>query len=119
VQRTTSRRTPVCVEPDQRPNLRVATFEAQAGPDAETTRYVLSIVNDGRTAAGAFDVDVVGAPDAVRTVPGLPAGEHTTVELVGPRCSVDRPVGVRLDVADVVEESDERDNHSRWACGAR
>ncbi|HWT91715.1 MAG TPA: CARDB domain-containing protein [Solirubrobacteraceae bacterium] len=120
VQRESVRRSPVCAQPDQRPNLTLALVEVVTA-DAPTVRYVLEVTNDGATAAGTFDVALSGELEPVRrTVPGLPAGESATVELVGQRrCTPDAPVSFRVDPDDVVEESSERDNRSRWLCGGR
>lgn len=121
VQRESVRRTPVCAQPDQRPNLTLALVEVVPAADGTSTRYVLEVTNDGATAAGTFDVALSGELEPVRrTVPGLPAGESATVELVGRRrCTPDAPVSFRVDPDDVVEESNERDNRSRWLCGGR
>lgn len=120
VQRESVRRTPVCAQPDQRPNLTLALIEVVTA-DPSAVRYVLQVTNEGATAAGTFDVALLGELEPVRrTVPGLPAGESATVELVGQRrCTADAPIGFRVDPDDVVEESSERDNRSRWLCAGR
>jgi CARDB len=118
VQRTTVRRTPSCRQPDQRPDLQIDSFAVAPGPDEGSRRYVVGVRNAGRTAAEPFDVGIAGLDgDLLRAVPGLPAGERATVELVGPRCASGDVVAVRLDPRGVVEEADERDNAFRWVCG--
>jgi CARDB len=113
------RSTPVCRQPDQRPDLEIESFAVAPGPDASSSRYLLGVRNAGRSAADAFTVGVAGLErDAVRSVPGLPAGERTTVELVAPRCRPGEIADFRLDVEDTVAESDEADNGFRWPCGA-
>ena len=110
------RRTPVCRQPDQRPNLRIEGVAIQPGPDAATRRYVLTVLNEGETAAEQFEVGLVTTQDDVRTVAALPAGERATVEVVAPACPVGERVSARADVRGVVEESDERDNRFITAC---
>jgi hypothetical protein len=114
-----TRRTPVCRQPDQRPNLRIETLDVLPGPDAASRRYVATVLNDGRTAAGPFDVAIVAASDEVRRVAGLPPGERATVEVAGAACPEGERVTARADVRGVVEESSERDNRSLTACDGR
>lgn len=120
VQRQTVRRTPVCEQPDQRPNLTIELLDATATEDG-STRYLLRVGNDGASAAPVFDVALLGEdPPARRTVPGLPAGETATVELVGRQtCTPEVPIQFRVDPDDEVDESNERDNRSRRLCGGR
>jgi hypothetical protein len=119
VQRTSVRRTPVCRQPDQRPDLEVESFAVAPGPDAGSRRYIVGVRNDGRAAADPFEVGLAGLDgDLVRDVPGLPAGERATVEFAGRPCASGDIVAVRLDTQGVVHEADEDDNAFRWACGA-
>jgi hypothetical protein len=111
------RRSPICVQPDQRPDLRLDGVRADRLSDG-SWRYTITVVNAGRTSAGRFDVALrtrEGTADR-RTVPTLPAGERATLELSGPPCS-DEPVVV-LDAGFDVDESSERNNRSRAGCGA-
>jgi hypothetical protein len=118
VQRTAVRRSPVCRQPDQRPDLQVESFTVAPGPDEGSRRYVVGVRNAGRTPAEAFEVGLAGLDqDLLREVPGLPAGERATVEFVGRRCTTGDVVGVRLDPRDAVDEADEADNAFRWVCG--
>ena len=122
VQRETRRTTPVCVQPWQRPNLRIESVEVRPATDPAMARYLVTIVNDGLTAAGPFTVGlVVGAEEDVRDVPGLAATGRTTLEIPGRRCDPARPdrIAVQLDIRDVVRESSERDNRSDRACDGR
>jgi hypothetical protein len=117
LQRTRIRRTPVCRVPDQRPDLEVDSVAVADGPEPGTYRYVLGVRNAGRSAAGPFAVGAAGLErDVVRPVAGVPAGDRTSVELVGPSCSEGDAVTFRLDVRGSVDESDERDNGFRWRC---
>ena len=119
-QRTRIRRSPTCRQPDQRPDLLVEALTIAPGADPSSSRYVVTVLNSGRTAAGAFDVGLTGiGRDLVRQVPGLPAGERATVELTGPRCPAGAAALVQLDVRGTVDESDERDNRFSRACTGR
>jgi hypothetical protein len=110
------RRTPVCRQPDQRPNLRIEGVAIQPGPDASMRRYVLTVLNDGKTAAEQFEVGLVTTQDDVRTVASLPAGERATVEVIAPACPAGERVSARADVRSAVTEADERDNRFITAC---
>ena len=120
VQRETRRSTPSCDQPSQRPNLRVEALGIVPGPDEGTRHYLVTIVNEGRTAADAFTLGLVaGGSEQVRDVPGLAAGARTTIDLLGPRCPDAEMVSATLDVRGVVRESNERDNRSIRLCGGR
>ena len=111
VQAERRRITPVCRQPDLRPDLAVEKVAPVAGGDA---RYAVSVVNDGLTAAGPFAVAVAGG--ATREVAGLAAGERTTVEVAGPRCAPGEAVVVTVDPGETVDEADEADNGFRRLC---
>ena len=114
VQRERRRRTPTCVQPWQRPDLRVELIEVLDG------RYRVTVVNEGIVEARASTLGIVAdGEDLVHEVPALAAGERTTVEVAGPRCSPRSMVAVRVDVRGVVKESDERDNRSERPCEGR
>jgi hypothetical protein len=113
------RRTPVCRQPDQRPNLKIEALRIEPGADAASRKYVVTVVNAGRTAAEAFDVGLVTTQDDVRAVPGLPAGERATVEFGAPACPLGERVTAQADVRGVVGESSERDNRFIAACDGR
>lgn len=107
-----TRTSPVCRQPDQRPNLRVDSVV-----DLGAGRYRAVIVNDGRTAAGSFDVRLESSlPDDRRTIASLPAGERATVELTGGVCTDDFPVRVVVDPPKLVDESSEADNRTVVRC---
>lgn len=113
------RRTPVCRQPDQRPNLRIEALRIEQGADAASRRYVVTVANAGRTAANAFDVGLVTTRDDVRSVPGLPAGDRATVEFAAPACPMGERVLAQVDVRDVIDEASERDNRFIAACDGR
>lgn len=110
------RRTPICRQPDQRPNLKIESLRIEPGADAASRKYVVTVVNTGRTAAEAFDVGLVTTQDDVRSIPGLPSGERATVEFAAPACPLGERVTARADVRGTVGESSERDNRFIAAC---
>jgi hypothetical protein len=119
LQSETRRTTPVCRQPDRRADLAVESVAIAPAADGRSARYAVTVVNTGQTAAGPFDVGLSAASDAVRSVPGLEAGERTTVEVTGAPCTGTDAVTATADVRDAVDESDERDNAFRRLCGAR
>jgi hypothetical protein len=120
VQRERRRVTSSCVQPSQRPDLRVEAVGIAPGPDERTRRYLVTVVNEGHTPARAFTLGaVVGGEDLVRDVPALAPGDRTTVELTGPRCERGGRISVQVDVRRVVRESDETDNRSIRPCDGR
>jgi hypothetical protein len=119
LQSETRRTTPACRQPDRRADLSVESLAISPSSDGRSARYAITVVNTGQTAAGPFDVGLSSAGDAVRSVPGLEAGQRTTVELTGEPCTGTQTVTATVDVRDAVDESDERDNAFRRLCGAR
>jgi CARDB len=113
------RRTPVCRQPDQRPNLKIESLRIEPGADEASRRYVVTVVNVGRTAAEAFDLGLVTTREDVRPVSGLPAGERATVEILAPACPMGERVIARADIRGVVDESSKRDNRFIAACDGR
>ena len=112
------RRSATCVQPDQRPDLAIDAIAVQPGPDASSRTYVLSVVNAGTGSAGAFSVGLSTATTVLgqRDIAALPAGEHATVEIVGPACTAGEQLVGRADIGRVVDESDERDNRFARTC---
>lgn len=112
-------RTPICRQPDPRPNLGIAAFSAQPGVDATQATYFVTVTNTGRSSAGAFDVllSVDGAPQPMQTLTSLAAGLEQVLTFTGPRCTADGSgVRVRVDPDDRVSESVESDNSQTFAC---
>jgi hypothetical protein len=117
VQRERVLRTKACLQPSQRPNLRVVSFAIAPGPDAGHARYVVTLVNAGPVAAGAFAVAISGLSEVlVQPVPGLAPAERTTLEIRGPACQSGAHVTATLDAQGDVRESDEDDNRSVRGC---
>lgn len=114
IQRSVTRRTPVCAQPDQRADLEVAEVVAE-GAGA----YRVAVVNAGATAAGPSVLTVsVGRSAEQVTVAALAPGEGTSVAVAGEPCGPERPVRLVADARREVDEADERDNRVLRACDA-
>ncbi len=102
------RRTPVCVQPDERPKLVVDRVVATpiAGSAAGAV-YRVVVRNDGRSSAGAFEValNVGGVAQPPLSVASLDAGARTTLEMKGPTCTAGSQVEVTLDPTHQVPEA--------------
>src|SRR3954464_8124013 len=118
VVRRARRVTPVCREPDPRPDLRAGALAAARGVAATSVTCLLSVRNAGRGAAGPFAVALAtaGMPQAPVAVAGLAPGETRVVELAGPRCARGSTVRFALDPANAIVESDEADDVVDRAC---
>jgi hypothetical protein len=113
VQRTARRVTPVCHQPDQRPNLRLASFSA-----ARPGSYLVTVENAGQTPAGESTVALEPRPgvEAERIVPPLAPGERATVVVEAEKCDRGSVVVVQLDRHRAVDESREDDNRVEQDC---
>ena len=117
LQRTASKTTRSCHEPDPRPDLaigRVTATEAGQG----RLRYLIRVRNDGRSDVGSFDtvLSVDGTAQPTATVTGLPAGGATTVAIVGQRCELGTQVQVAVDTAGAIDEARESNNAVSRPC---
>jgi CARDB len=113
-------RTPVCRQPDPRPNLQLFDeLGAQPTADPSQALYSVTVMNAGRAAAGAFDVllSVDGAAQPVQTLTSMAAGLEQVLTFQAPRCTADGSgVRVRVDPDDRVDESVESDNAQTFVC---
>jgi hypothetical protein len=111
---------PVCQQADLRPNLRPLGIESRPGADAAHARYVVPVMNRGKTAAGPFDVVVTvnGATLTPAQSPGLEPGEQALVEVEGPPCSDGSMLTADVDPTGAVDERAEGDNRLTVACPA-
>jgi hypothetical protein len=110
--RSARRLTPICRQPDPRPDLRAGALALAGGLGPETATYLLTVLNPGRGAAGPFDVvlTTAGMPQPPVRVSGLAAGESRVVSLPGPACAAGATVRFVLDAGAAVAESDEADD---------
>jgi CARDB len=117
--RSTARQSATCTQPDQRPNLRADELDAARGPQPGQATYNLLVRNDGRTAAGPFDVglEVAGVDQPrQRLSTGLAAGAQETVTFVAPLCDPGSTLRFTLDAGSEVGESLESDDVVERAC---
>ena len=110
--RATKRETPVCTQPDQRPNLIAGNLDAARGPLPDQATYHLVVANDGRTAAGPFAVvlTIAGVDQPAQRPSGLAAGAKLTLTFVAPQCTPGSTLRFVLDAQREVQESSEADD---------
>jgi hypothetical protein len=115
----TKRTTPVCVEPDPRPNLRVSRITGAPAPGGNAF-YDVVVRNDGRSAASDFDLllTVNGAARPAKQVATLAAGARKVVRFTAPRCAAGSTVKADVDPDNRVAERDETDNSLAVDCPA-
>jgi hypothetical protein len=103
---------PVCKQPDARPDLVVRSVRFEAGD------YVAVIFNRGREAADAFAVDFLadGAPLGTVEVAGLAPQTPVTVMLPGPPCAAGTPVEAVADPRSQIDEADEENDSLGILC---
>ena len=118
VLRRETRRTPACAQPDPRANLSVGDVRAERVSQPGIARYRVSLRNDGRAAAPAFDValTVDGIAQPPVTIAGLGAGGDQTVSFVARRCRVGGTLALVVDPDNRVAESDEGDDERSLTC---
>jgi hypothetical protein len=116
--RSSARETPICKQPDQRPDIEVGNLDAVPGPGPGEATYSLVVRNDGRGPAGPFDVLLSGAgPDQpTQRVLGLAAGTETTVVFAAPRCVPGSTLRVTVDARGEIPEALEADDAVERTC---
>jgi hypothetical protein len=109
---------PVCSQPDLRPNLRPLDILAKHAPDPGRTRYAIPVVNRGRSAAGAFELalTVGGQALPLQAVEEMEAGERRVVTVEGPSCAPGSELTVDVDPSGAVDERVEADNRLTLPC---
>lgn len=112
------RLTPVCHQPDPRPDLRVGRVTATRAGNKANARYTIVVRNDGRSAAGNFDVvlGVNGIDRPAETVGGLATGERRAVTIVASRCAPGESLTVVLDPDGRVDEANEGNDRATVPC---
>jgi hypothetical protein len=103
-------RSRACWQPDHRPNLKLRGLSVEDGG-----RYVVRIANTGRSASGAFDLQVTDLAPVV-VADGLAPGEEQFVVAVGPECEPGAAVTAQADPLDLVDERNESDNELTVGC---
>ena len=104
--------------PTYRPNLRPLGVQAKPGADGRHARYLVPVVNRGRTAAGAFDVVV--SVDGTTLTPAsgarARAGRARAGRGPGPAVPAGQMLTVDVDPTGAVDERDEGDNQLSVPC---
>jgi hypothetical protein len=112
--RSARARTPLCRQPDLRPNLVPGALTgALALQQPGLAAYTLVVRNTGRSVASPFSVRV-GSGSA--EVAQLEAGEERAVTVVALACLPVVAIVVRVDADRRVDESEERGNGARRRC---
>ena len=117
VQRTATRTTPVCEQPDPRPDLVLSGVDATASGKS-TAAYTVSIGNEGHSDAVPFAVTITvdGTVSAPVTLGPIVASGRLTGTLAAPRCTPGSMIMVTVDVANTVAESVEGDDAVQRPC---
>jgi hypothetical protein len=103
---------PVCKQPDLRPDLALRNVRT------DRDGYVAVVVNRGRGAAGAFDVDFLrnGRSIGSARVAGVAPGAAVNVFLPGGRCGEGEALLAIVDPRSEVDESNEDNDSFDVAC---
>jgi hypothetical protein len=117
VQRTATRKTPVCEQPDPRPDLVLSGIDAIA-TGKSTAGYTVSVGNDGHSEAAPFAVTITvdGTVSEPVTLGPIAAGGRLAAMLGAPKCTPGSTVIVTVDVANTVAESVEGDDAVQRPC---
>ena len=116
------RTTPVCVQPDPRPDLVTAGVKVSPTTDPRVFRYEVGVRNAGRGDAVpifAVSLSVNGEALAPQTLEGLPAGMANPAVFSGPPCRPGTVLDFAVDVRGDVEEAIETNNAGRRECPTR
>jgi hypothetical protein len=115
-QRTATRTTPICDQPDPRPDLVLAGLDA--APVGSGAAYTVSVENEGHAGADPFAVTVTvdGVTSDPVTLGPIAPGAQATGSVAAPRCSAGSTITVTLDAAGAVDESVEGDDIVQRPC---
>jgi CARDB len=116
--RSTSRETPVCKQPDLRPDLQAGVLDAVPGPGPGEATYALEVRNDGDGPAGPFDVllSAAGRDQPTQRVTGLQPGVSVTLIFAAPACAPGSTLRVTVDARGEVPEAAEGDDTVERTC---
>lgn len=115
--RSARRRSRVCSQAPQQPNLRSRVTKAAPTLTPGVVRYSVRVANVGGAEADdvAVRLSANGSVVDTKAVPPLDAGEFKLVHFRGPACETG--VQALADPDDVLPESSESDNGHSLACG--
>jgi hypothetical protein len=117
VLKRTSRRTPVCRQPDAGPDLRVMDIQVEP-TEGNRANYLVIVRNEGRSPAAAFDVALSIAAGKLppQTLQALDPGVETVVSFTGPRCARGDVLLAAVDPDGRLDERDRADNRRERDC---
>jgi hypothetical protein len=116
---TATRNSPICFEPELRPDLQVRTIDVRAVTGrTNVDAYIALIRNVGASATGPFDVQFSDG-DVLRTraVADLAAHSSTKVTFIGPLCTAGTAT-VTADPTDTVDDLNRANNALSVVCSA-
>src|ERR1700704_1330090 len=111
--------TPICQQPDLRPNLRIGRITGSRTAHPSTPPPAATLPHQGLSAARGFDVSLsVGGVPVVptKTVGLLRAGLRVTLQFTGQRCTGTEPIVAAADAGGAVAGSNETDNGLTVVC---
>lgn len=116
--RTARDYSPVCRQPDPRPDLVVRSIRVERSSPPYPRRYVVTVRNTGRSDAGesTLTLSVDGIPLEPARVPALDPREEALVALGGPACWPGSLLIAAVDADEAVDERDEDDNAFSRLC---
>jgi hypothetical protein len=114
--KTKTMRSGLCHQPAQLPNLRVNSVTATPGAVQGTTKYTITLANDGSGDAGGVSVAlrVDGGTPTTEQVPLVAAGKTASVDVTGPACQTF--LRAVADPSGAIKETSEKDNSLVMAC---
>ena len=110
---TARRYSKACRQPDHRPNLKLKALSHEG-----KHRYVALVVNNGRTASGAFELQVAVGETLLApvTVASLEPGQQQLVTVFGPQCTAGTAITATADPQNLIDERSEIDNALTTTC---
>ncbi len=118
---TAQRRTPVCLQPELRPDLVLRKVEVLTTKKATVDAYTATIANAGATAAGPFRVLFSpggSAPGMYQSVSRLGAHAVVRIRFLGPVCNSASPPVITVDPDRQVEDYNPSNNSETVPCPA-
>jgi hypothetical protein len=112
------RRSPVCEQPDFRPDLEIGAIKAAPG-EKGASRYDIVVRNIGRSDVSTpFEVTLGNATETIGSagLTSLMAGATQTVSITAPPCSAGQRLQVVVDAGGTVDEATERNNKASRTC---
>ncbi len=120
---STVRSSPLCFQPELRPDLRVTSIRVKALKNPAKSLYVAVVRNTGASAVGVFDVQFAdpvadGTLIKDKSVPGLAAHHEATVTFTGPVCQTATPPSITADPQSATDDYNRANNTLVAACPA-